>query len=70
VTALYWDFVERHAERLEANRRTRRAVGTLARMDPATRAAVRERAAVAREELTAGAPRWGRDAPARTPAAP
>jgi deoxyribodipyrimidine photolyase-related protein len=62
VTALYWDFVERHADRLQANRRTQRSVGTLARMDEGTRAAVRERARVARQELLAGEPRWGQDA--------
>ena len=62
VTALYWDFVERHAERLQGNRRTQRSVGTLARMAPETRAAMRERARVAREELEAGEPRWGQEA--------
>ena len=34
----------------------------LARMDDDTRAAMRERARVAREELLAGEPRWGQDA--------
>ena len=58
VTALYWDFVERQQEVLRANRRTQRAVSTWARFDAATQAAVRERAIVAREELTEGAPRW------------
>ena len=58
VTALYWDFVERQEEVLRANRRTQRAVSTWARFDAATQAAVRERAIVAREELTEGAPRW------------
>ena len=58
VTALYWDFVDRHAEMLSANPRTQRGVSTWKRFDDATRAAVHERARVAREELTAGEPRW------------
>jgi deoxyribodipyrimidine photolyase-related protein len=55
VTALYWDFVERHAELLQANRRTQRAVGTWRRFDDATREAVRDRARRARIELQDGA---------------
>ncbi len=58
VTALYWDFVDRHEDLLAANRRTRRAVASWRRFDDETRAAVHERASVAREELRAGAPRW------------
>lgn len=58
VTALYWDFVDRHADVLGANRRTRRAVTMLERFDAPTRAAVSARAAVARDELVAGEPRW------------
>jgi deoxyribodipyrimidine photolyase-related protein len=57
VTALYWDFVDRHADRLAANRRTRNAVGTLRRFDEAERAAIRERAAAARAELRGASPR-------------
>ncbi len=60
VTALYWDFVDRQAEVLGANRRTQRSVSTWRRFDDATRAAVHERAGVAREELRAGEPRWAR----------
>jgi deoxyribodipyrimidine photolyase-related protein len=61
VTALYWDFVAGHEDVLGANRRTQRAVSTWRRFDDATRAAVSERAGVAREELVAGEPRWARD---------
>jgi deoxyribodipyrimidine photolyase-related protein len=45
VTALYWDFVARHAERFAGNRRMRGAVRGLQRMDPARLADQRERAA-------------------------
>ncbi len=54
VTALYWDFVDRHTERLAANHRTARAVHTWRRFDQETRDAVRERAVRAREELDPG----------------
>ncbi len=60
VTALYWDFVDRHAGVLAANPRTRRAVSSWRRFDAATRAAVHERAEVARAELVDGQPRWPR----------
>lgn len=58
VTALYWDFVDRNEELLAGNRRTQRAVSTWRRFDEPTRKAVAERAAVAREELRDGEPRW------------
>ncbi|MCW3038605.1 MAG: cryptochrome/photolyase family protein [Solirubrobacterales bacterium] len=54
VTALYWDFVDRHTERLAANNRTARSVSTWRRFDQDTRDAVRARAASAREELDGG----------------
>jgi deoxyribodipyrimidine photolyase-related protein len=55
VTALYWDFVDTHTERLAANNRTARAVSTWRRFDQETRDAVRERATRARAELDGGA---------------
>ena len=58
VTALYWDFVDRHAALVGANRRTRRAVPMLERFDATTRAAIAERADVARRELSEGRPLW------------
>ena len=51
VTALYWDFVDRHEEVLASNRRTYRAVGTWRRFGDDLKADVRDRAARAREEL-------------------
>jgi deoxyribodipyrimidine photolyase-related protein len=51
VTALYWDFVGRHEQLLASNRRTFRAVGFLRRFSPERRAALRERAAAALDEL-------------------
>ena len=61
VTALYWDFVDRHQELLAGNRRTQRGVGTWKRFSDEVRAAVHDRAAVAREELVAGERRWARE---------
>ena len=61
VTALYWDFVDRHADLVGGNRRTRRAVPMLERFDPATRSALAERAGVARRELVEGRPLWPRE---------
>ena len=52
VTALYWDFMARHRERLEGNRRVRFAYRQLDRMDPETVTALRERAERARAELS------------------
>jgi (6-4)DNA photolyase len=54
VTALYWDFVDRHRERLAANRRTRSSVRTLDRFDPGEREGIRARARDARAELGGG----------------
>jgi deoxyribodipyrimidine photolyase-related protein len=55
VTALYWDFVARNEERLAPNRRMRRPLQGLRRLDPERLAAHRERAALARVELAEGA---------------
>jgi deoxyribodipyrimidine photolyase-related protein len=55
VTALYWDFIARNAERLEGNRRMRGPLSGLRRMRPEVLAAHRERAARAREELEGAA---------------
>ena len=60
VTALYWDFVDRHTGLLAANPRTRRTVFMWNGFDDATRVAVRERAEAARVELVEGEPRWAR----------
>ena len=51
VTALYWDFVDRHAGLLAGNRRTRFAVSTWERMDGELQGAVKRRAGDARKEL-------------------
>jgi len=45
VTALYWDFMARHADAFRDNRRMRGPLRTLATMDPARLADLRERAA-------------------------
>ena len=58
VTALYWDFVGRHADLIGGNRRTRRAVPMLERFGEPTRAALARRADVARRELVEGRPLW------------
>ena len=49
VTALYWDFIDRHRERLSENRRMRMPLRTLAKLDDLD--AVRSRARAARREL-------------------
>jgi deoxyribodipyrimidine photolyase-related protein len=49
VTALYWDFMDRHQEELGFNRRMRGPLRTLARLDDLD--AVRTRAQAARREL-------------------
>ncbi|MGQ9904437.1 MAG: cryptochrome/photolyase family protein [Anaerolineae bacterium] len=49
--ALYWDFVARHAARLEKNPRTSMAVRTLRRMSQADVAALRAQAAASLERL-------------------
>jgi deoxyribodipyrimidine photolyase-related protein len=51
VTALYWDFMARHRDRFATNRRMRMPLRTLGRMQPATLAAHRERAAEFRAAL-------------------
>jgi len=53
VTALYWEFIARHADRFEGNKRMRNQVATLRRMAPERRDAQRERAAAFRAELAA-----------------
>jgi deoxyribodipyrimidine photolyase-related protein len=45
VTALYWDFMARHAAVFRGNRRMRGPLDGLARMDPGRLAALREQAA-------------------------
>jgi deoxyribodipyrimidine photolyase-related protein len=45
VTALYWDFMARHADTFRGNRRMRGPLNGLARMDPGRLAALREQAA-------------------------
>ncbi|MBE2318784.1 cryptochrome/photolyase family protein [Solirubrobacter sp. CPCC 204708] len=49
VTALYWDFMDRHQERLSGNRRMRMPLRTLSRLDDLD--AVRERSRAALREL-------------------
>jgi deoxyribodipyrimidine photolyase-related protein len=44
-TTLYWDFLIRHEERLAGNQRMTMQLKNLRRLDDATRAAIRERAA-------------------------
>ena len=51
MTALYWDWIARHAERFTGNRRMRMPLRALARMDPNALAAHRERAAAFRAAL-------------------
>lgn len=51
LSALYWDFVARHRERLAGNRRMAMPLRALEKIDPAELAAIRARAADARDEL-------------------
>jgi deoxyribodipyrimidine photolyase-related protein len=51
LTALYWDFVGRHAPALRENRRTQMAVRTLERFDEGERDLIAARARAARREL-------------------
>jgi deoxyribodipyrimidine photolyase-related protein len=51
VTALYWDWTARHAERFSGNRRMRMPLRALGRMDDTALAAHRERAAAFRATL-------------------
>lgn len=55
VTALYWDFMARHRERLAGNRRMRMPLRTLEKMDD-ERDAIRTRADAARDELRIARP--------------
>lgn len=72
LTTLYWDFLARHRARLATNSRMAMQLRNLARLDPATRAAIAERARAVRD---AQAPRrWVDEAedagPAAAPARP
>jgi deoxyribodipyrimidine photolyase-related protein len=51
LTALYWDFLDRNADRLADNRRLQMPLRSLAKIDPAELDAIRERAEAARAEL-------------------
>lgn len=51
LTAMYWDFLDRHAERFESNRRLRMPLRALAKIDPEELAAIKRRAGAARHEL-------------------
>jgi len=52
--ALYWDFLDRHEERLRSNHRMGLVYSHLDRKDDEELAAIRERAATLRERLRAG----------------
>lgn len=52
LTALYWDFADRHRERLRGNRRMAMPLRSLARIDPAELRAIKRRAQDARAELS------------------
>ncbi len=54
--ALYWDFIARHRDRFAQNNRMAMPVRTLARMDPARLAAIRDRASVFLAKMDAGEP--------------
>jgi deoxyribodipyrimidine photolyase-related protein len=59
-TTLYWDFLDRHADRLASNRRISMQLRNLERMAPAARREIAEQAAALREwlrTLGVGAPR-------------
>ncbi len=56
LSALYWDFVDRHRERLDGNRRMAMPLRSLAKIDPAELDAIRARAADARAELGVSSP--------------
>jgi deoxyribodipyrimidine photolyase-related protein len=51
LSALYWDFLDRHRERLAGNRRMAMPLRSLARIDAGELEAIRLRAADARAEL-------------------
>ncbi len=50
-TTLYWDFLDRHADRLKSNRRMSMQLRNLERMGPATRREIGEQAAALRQWL-------------------
>ena len=52
--ALYWDFMERHAERFAGNQRMSMPLRNLDRMDPEKLAAIRARAAAFLAEMDRG----------------
>jgi deoxyribodipyrimidine photolyase-related protein len=54
LTALYWDFLDRHRERLDGNRRMQLPLRSLARIPDGELAAIRLRAEQARTELGLG----------------
>lgn len=54
LSALYWDFLDRHRDRFTGNHRMAMPLKTLGRFDPAELAAIRARADDAREELDTG----------------
>ncbi len=56
LTALYWDFLDRNAERLAGNHRLAMPLRTLSRIPADELAAIRSRAAQARRELDGDAP--------------
>lgn len=56
LTALYWDFLDRHRERLAGNHRVAMPLRALAKIDPAELEQIKARAAAALHELE-GAPR-------------
>ena len=53
-TTLYWDFLDRHEDRLSGNRRMNFQMANLRRKDDDTRAAIRERAEIVRERAADG----------------
>ncbi len=54
VTALYWDFIARHADALQDNHRMRMPLRSWERTDPDVQDAIRARARAARQELEDG----------------
>ena len=59
LTAMYWDFLHRHADRLQDNRRLQMPLRSLARIDPEELPEIRARARRARRELDEGIGRDG-----------
>lgn len=55
LTALYWDFLDRHRERLAGNHRVAMPLRSLAKIDPSELAQIKARAAAALAELDGGA---------------